>query len=210
MNLKKWSFLFWTTLCVGGAVMLLTGLSMQLFQQELTNFKGPVDIIVNILQLGLSGFMVSVFAQMGFFAYLTLNNIALGIFRKYWQYIQVVITVLVLLDIMFLRTLMGENQSLATDILLGAVMLVIAVVVAYYKARATNSMAFIPSMFFMIVVTYFEMLSALNVSQVATWFVFIPLVTCNAYQILLLHRLLNNNTQSASDQAQSSVITTKS
>lgn len=190
MNMKKWAFLFRTTLYVGGAVMLLTGLSMQLFQQELKNFNGPVDIVLNIVQLVFSGFMVSVFAQMGFFAYLTLHNIALGIFKKSWQYIQILITVFVLLDLMFLRTWLGQERNLLSDILLGIAMLLIAIVVANYKARATNRLAFTPAMFFMIVVSTLEMISVLSVSQAATWFIFIPLVACNAYQMLVLHKLI--------------------
>ena len=205
MNLKKWFFLFWTTLCVGGAVMLLTGLGMQLFQQELSNFKGPVDIIVNILQLGLSGFMISVYAQMGFFAYLTLNYIALGLFKKSWQYIQVVLTVFVLLDLMFLRMLMGQERDVTGDIMLGVTLLIIGITVAWLKVRGTNVSAFIPTLFFMIAVTTIETLSALNVSQIATWFVFIPLVACNAYQILLLHRLLSNSSSSVVQPTQAAI-----
>lgn len=210
MNLKKWSFLFWTTLCVGGAVMLLTGLSMQLFQQELANLKGPVDIIINIFQLGISGLMISVYAQMGFFAYLTLNYIALGFFRKSWQYIQIVVTVFVILDLMFLRTLLGQERDIAADIMLGVTMLVVAIIVSYFKAKATNSRAVIPTLFFMIVGTTVETLSALNVSHMATWFVFIPLVACNAYQILLLHRLLGEKKEESAETLTSPVITAKS
>ncbi len=194
MNLRKWSFLFWTTLCVGGAVMLLTGLSMQLFQQELGNLRGIADVFVNLFQLSISGFMISVYAQMGFFAYLTLNYIALGLFKKGWQYIQVVLTVFVLLDVMFLRTMLGEERDIASDVIIGLAMLAVAIVVTIFKVKGTNRGAFIPTMFFMIVATTIETLSALNVSHMATWFVFIPLVSCNAYQILILHRLLRSNT----------------
>ncbi|WP_244903556.1 KinB-signaling pathway activation protein [Paenibacillus aquistagni] len=188
--MKKWLHLFWTSICVGGGLMLLTGLSIQLFQQELSNMKGAGDILINVLQLIFSGFMISVYAQMGFFAYLTLNYIALGFFKKSWLYIQVIITVFVLLDVMFLRTMLGGNGKLQTDIILGLALLAIAYIVAKFKVRATNKAALIPTMFFMIAGTAVETLSALNISNVATWFVFIPLVACNAHQILILHRLV--------------------
>ncbi|MCG7410549.1 KinB-signaling pathway activation protein [Paenibacillus sp. ACRRX] len=174
--------------------MLLTGLSMQLFQQELGNLRGPVDVVINVFQLAISGFMISVYAQMGFFAYLTLNYIALGLFKKGWQYIQVVLTVFVLLDVMFLRTMLGEERDITSDVIIGVAMLIVAIVVTLFKVKGTNRAAFIPTMFFMIVATTIETLSALNVSHMATWFVFIPLVSCNAYQILILHRLLRSNT----------------
>lgn len=210
MNLKKFSFLFWTTLCVGGAVMLLTGLSMQLFQQELTKLKGPVDILLNIFQLGIIGLTMSVYAQMGFFAYLTLNYIALGFFKKSWQYIQIVITVFVILDLMFLRTLLGQERDILADIILGVVLLVVAIVVTYFKVKGTNTSSIIPTLFFMIVATTIEALSALNISQAATWFVFMPLVSCNAYQILLLHRLVGDKKDKRAEPITASVVTAKS
>lgn len=197
MNLKKWSYLFWTTTCIGGAISLVIGLALQVSQGEMGNFRGPVDILLNVLQLILSGCMISVYSQMGFFAYLTLNYIAVGLFKKGWPYVQAVLTVIALLDLMFLRMLLGDRGEGAAaagggyeDILLGVVVLVFAVVVSYWKVKATNATALIPTLFFMIAITTVETLSALNIGNMATWFVYIPLAICNAYQILMLHRLV--------------------
>ncbi|TQR40734.1 KinB-signaling pathway activation protein [Paenibacillus popilliae] len=195
MNLKKWSYLFWTTTCIGGAISLVIGLALQVFQGEMGNFRGPVDILLNVLQLILSGCMISVYSQMGFFAYLTLNYIAIGLFKKGWPYIQVLLTVIALLDLMFLRMLLGNRPEGVRgggyeDIVLGLVVLVLAVAVSYWKVKATNATALIPTLFFMIAITTVETLSALNIGNMATWFVYIPLAICNAYQILMLHRLV--------------------
>lgn len=195
MNLKKWSYLFWTTTCIGGAISLVIGLALQVFQGEMGNFRGPVDILLNVLQLILSGCMISVYSQMGFFAYLTLNYIAIGLFKKGWPYVQVLLTVIALLDLMFLRMLLGNRPEGVRgggyeDIVLGIVVLVLAVVVSYLKVKATNATALIPTLFFMIAITSVETLSALNIGNMATWFVYIPLAICNAYQILMLHRLV--------------------
>ncbi|SYX86352.1 KinB-signaling pathway activation protein [Paenibacillus alvei] len=195
MNLKKWSYLFWTTTCIGGAISLVIGLALQVFQGEMGNFRGSVDILLNVLQLILSGCMISVYSQMGFFAYLTLNYIAIGLFKKGWPYVQVLLTVIALLDLMFLRMLLGNRPEGVRgggyeDIVLGIVVLVLAVVVSYLKVKATNATALIPTLFFMIAITSVETLSALNIGNTATWFVYIPLAICNAYQILMLHRLV--------------------
>ncbi|MCM3293762.1 KinB-signaling pathway activation protein [Paenibacillus sp. MER 180] len=195
MNLKKWSYLFWTTTCIGGAISLVIGLALQVFQGEMGNFRGPVDILLNVLQLILSGCMISVYSQMGFFAYLTLNYIAIGLFKKGWPYVQVLLTVIALLDLMFLRMLLGNRPEGVRgggyeDIVLGLVVLVLAVAVSYWKVKATNAKALIPTLFFMIAITTVETLSALNIGNMATWFVYIPLAICNAYQILMLHRLV--------------------
>ncbi|MGG3841179.1 KinB-signaling pathway activation protein [Paenibacillus thiaminolyticus] len=195
MTLKKWFYLFWTTLLIGGGITLVMGLSLQIIQGEFQNFNGPIDGVLNVVQLILSGFTVSVYSQMGFFAYLTLNFIAIGLFRKTWPYIQVVLTVIALLDLMFLRMLLADNTSqrggdAMNDILLGLAVLAVALIVGYFKVKATNRTAFIPTLFFMIAITTVETLSALNISGIATWYVYLPLAACNAYQVLMLNRIL--------------------
>ncbi|CAH8773174.1 KinB-signaling pathway activation protein [Paenibacillus dendritiformis] len=195
MTLKKWFYLFWTTLLIGGGITLVMGLSLQIIQGEFQNFNGPMDGVLNVVQLILSGFTVSVYSQMGFFAYLTLNFIAIGLFKKTWPYIQVVLTVIALLDLMFLRMLLADNTSqrggdAMNDILLGVAVLAVALIVGYFKVKATNRTAFIPTLFFMIAITTVETLSALNISGIATWYVYLPLAACNAYQVLMLNRIL--------------------
>ncbi|BFH11788.1 KinB-signaling pathway activation protein [Paenibacillus melissococcoides] len=195
MTLKKWFYLFWTTLLIGGGITLVMGLSLQIIQGEFQNFNGPMDGVLNVVQLILSGFTVSVYSQMGFFAYLTLNFIAIGLFKKTWPYIQVVLTVIALLDLMFLRMLLADNGSqrggdAMNDILLGLAVLAVALIVGYFKVNATNRTAFIPTLFFMIAITTVETLSALNISGIATWYVYLPLAACNAYQVLMLNRIL--------------------
>lgn len=195
MTLKKWFYLFWTTLLIGGGITLVMGLSLQIIQGEFKNFNGPMDGVLNVVQLILSGFTVSVYSQMGFFAYLTLNFIAIGLFRKTWPYIQVALTVIALLDLMFLRMLLADNGTqrggdAMNDILLGLAVLAVALIVGYFKVKATNRTAFIPTLFFMIAITTVETLSALNISGIATWYVYLPLAACNAYQVLMLNRIL--------------------
>ncbi|BFH71022.1 MAG: KinB-signaling pathway activation protein [Paenibacillus dendritiformis] len=195
MTLKKWFYLFWTTLLIGGGITLVMGLSLQIIQGEFQNFNGPMDGVLNVVQLILSGFTVSVYSQMGFFAYLTLNFIAIGLFRKTWPYIQVALTVIALLDLMFLRMLLADNGTqrggdAMNDILLGLAVLAVALIVGYFKVKATNRTAFIPTLFFMIAITTVETLSALNISGIATWYVYLPLAACNAYQVLMLNRIL--------------------
>ncbi|WP_042227058.1 KinB-signaling pathway activation protein [Paenibacillus popilliae] len=195
MTLKKWFYLFWTTLLIGGGITLVMGLSLQFIQGEFQNFNGLMDGVLNVVQLILSGFTISVYSQMGFFAYLTLNFIAIGLFKKTWTYIQVVLTVIALLDLMFLRMLLADNRSqrggdAMNDILLGLAMLAVALIVGHFKVKASNRTAFIPTLFFMIAITTVETLSVLNISRIAAWYVYLPLTACNAYQVLMLNRIL--------------------
>lgn len=190
MNLKRWLHLFWTTLVVGAAGSLVIGLVLQL--TDTMKLNGTADLFVNIgLLLGV-GVMVSVYSQMGFFAYMMVNYMGTGVFsRRTWQYIQLVLTALALFELMFLRIFVGGNKSSYSDVVLGGIILVVAIAVAYFKARMTNGSAWIPTLFFMIAVTIVETIGVLKieVDQATAWIAG-PLIACNAYQILILHRVL--------------------
>jgi len=190
LNLKRWLHLFWTTLVVGAAGSLVIGLVLQL--TDTMKLNGTADLFVNIgLLLGV-GVMVSVYSQMGFFAYMMVNYMGTGVFsRRTWQYIQLVLTALALFELMFLRIFVGGNKSSYSDVVLGGIILVVAIAVAYFKARMTNGSAWIPTLFFMIAVTIVETIGVLKieVDQATVWIAG-PLIACNAYQILILHRVL--------------------
>lgn len=190
MNLKRWLYLFWTTLVVGAAGSLIVGLLLQ--WTSTVELKGTADFLVNVgILLGV-GIMVSVYSQMGFFAYMMVNYMGTGVFsRRTWLYVQIVLTALALLELMFFRTFVGGESRGTSDMVLGLILLAIAVAVAYFKARMTNATAWVPTLFFMIAVTIVETVGVLKigVDQATVW-IAAPLIACNAYQILILHRIL--------------------
>ncbi|WP_342552954.1 KinB-signaling pathway activation protein [Paenibacillus sp. FSL R7-0652] len=190
MNLRRWFFLFWTALLIGAAGALGTGLIMMLVNGEKTN--GIADFMLYLLILFGSGVMISVYSQMGFFAYLILNYMGKGVFPKRgWQVVQIVLTVLALLDVMFLRLFVGGGRERLSDIVLGLIILAAAVVTAYVKVKQTHISALVPTLFFMIAVTAVETIGVLRIDvNAATIFIVIPLLLCNAYQMLILHKLV--------------------
>ncbi|MNI63113.1 hypothetical protein D3C73_1184610 [compost metagenome] len=136
--------------------------------------------------------MVSVYSQMGFFAYMMINYMGTGVFRRRtWQYIQIVLTTLALLELMFFRVFVGGEKAGISDMVLAIIILVIASGVAYFKVKMTNASAWIPTLFFMIAVTIVETVGVLKigVNEATVWIVG-PHIACNAYQILILHRIL--------------------
>ncbi|WP_145053317.1 KinB-signaling pathway activation protein [Paenibacillus xylanexedens] len=191
MNLRKWFFLFWTALLIGAVGSLITGLTMMLLNGEKTN--GMADFMLYLLILFGSGIMISVYSQMGFFAYLILNYMGKGVFPKRgWQIVQIILTVLALLDVMFLRLFVGEGREPISDIVLGLIILAAAIVTAYVKVKQTNISALVPTLFFMIAVTAVETIGVLRIdSNAATIFIVVPLLMCNAYQMLILHKLVD-------------------
>ncbi|MBU5674180.1 KinB-signaling pathway activation protein [Paenibacillus brevis] len=190
MNLKNWMYLFWTTLAVGAAGSLIVGLLMQ--WTDTLDMNGATDILVNIAVLLGVGAMVSVYSQMGFFAYLMLNYMGNGVFsRRTWQYIQLGLALLAWLELMFFRLFVGREGKGSSDIIFGVILLVIAVGVGYFKVKMTHSSAWIPTLFFMTAFTILEIVGVLKIGvDQATLWIAAPLIACNAYQILILHRVL--------------------
>ncbi|GAB6927382.1 KinB signaling pathway activation protein KbaA [Paenibacillus sp. JCM 10914] len=197
MSLRKWAKLFLKTLLVGAIGAVIVGLGLQLFNGAI-EFTGTADLLLYPLILLGYGALVSVYSQMGFFAYLTLNYMGIGIFkRRTWQYIQIGLSVLALFELMFFRTFVGGNESLGHDLTLGIGILIVAIVVAYFKAKSTNASAWIPTIFFMIAVTTVEIIGVLSIGERnATLFIIIPLLICNAYQILTLHKVTQDEKKS--------------
>lgn len=193
MSLRKWGNLFWKTLLIGSAASIVAGILLQFGTGKII-FKGPSDYLVYFVILFGYGLLTSVYSQMGFFAYLILNYMANGVFsRKTWQYIQMVLTVLALLELLFFRTIVGGQSDKWSDLILGLSILIVSIGVAYFKAKWTNPSAWIPTLFFMIAITIVETVGGLRIGvNTATAFIVIPLMSCNAYQILILHRVVQN------------------
>lgn len=197
MSLRKWARLFWKTVLVGAVGAVIAGLILQ-FSTGSIQFKGAVDMLIYPVILLGYGALVSVYSQLGFFAYLTLNYMGIGVFkRKTWEYMQIALSALALLELMFFRTFVGGEQNLTWDLTLGIGILITAVIVTYFKVKYTNIMALIPTMFFMLAVTILEIIGVLKIGvNNATVFIIIPLLACNAYQILTLHKVTRDEKKS--------------
>lgn len=191
MTLKKWWYMFWTTLVIGGLASLLTALLMEgsiMFSDGITN------LLYGIIGSFATGLLLSLASQAGFFGYLTVNQLGLTIFRRrdIWGLVQVMLIIVVFADFVYLRyqnfAQPGENWM--SFVWLPLSLLIIAIVVGYYKMKKTNRYAFIPAVFFMFVITALEWWPALkgNVLQ-SMIFMIIPLLACNIWQLNVIHRL---------------------
>lgn len=193
LNSRNWVRLFVSTLLIGAAAGMITGLIV-----EAKLYKDFVDFLaLGIWLFGVSC-IFSLISQMGFFAYLTIHRFGLGIFRsiKLWNAVQIVLIAFVLFDLVYLRyTAFAEKgDSLAPYFIPAAILTVIGLAIAYLKQRETNREAFIPALFFMVVVTTIEWFPVLKANDFE-WvtIMFVALVVSNAWQIMLLHRLNANS-----------------
>ncbi len=181
---------------MGALSALAAGMYLQLTDREF-QVPGLAGIGFNMLVMLMAGMMISVLSQMGFFAYLTLHYIGLGLFKNkiYWNTIQIILIAIVLFDTVYLRYLKYAEQGAgaASFLPLPAIILAVSLMVSYLKIKATNRSAWIPTLFFMVVATTMEAIPALNLDQPNPGLVFLMvtiLLCCNAWQILMLHKLV--------------------
>jgi KinB signaling pathway activation protein len=191
------------TLIIGGLTTAVVGFIVRWseFQPYFTEFK-ILDILTTFIWLIGMGFLFSVVSQLGFFAYLTVHRFGLGIFKsiRLWNAVQVVLLLFGLFDLIYLRYVNFANSGDSILPYFGPalILLVVGVVVAWYKMKMTNREAFIPALFVMIVVTLVEWVPALKVNDKSwLYLMMFGLLACNAYQLLILHKL---NAQSQVDR----------
>ncbi|PEB09678.1 KinB-signaling pathway activation protein [Bacillus thuringiensis] len=203
MNSRKWVRLFLTTLFLGGISTVIIGfvLEWDRYNEFLQNFDVKEILAVSFWLMGV-GFIFSVISQMGFFAYLTIHRFGLGMFRSssLWNAVQLFFIAFVLFDFVYLRSVLIANGeiSLGNNILVAGILFVLGAIVAYVKSKETNKKAFVPALFFMVVVTILEWVPALRINDTDwLYLMVIPLLLCNAYQLLVLHRLIGKTSKSA-------------
>lgn len=192
-----------TTLVIGGLTTAIVGFIVRWseFQPYFTEFK-IMDILSTMIWLIGMGFLFSLVSQLGFFAYLTVHRFGLGIFKTVglWNSVQVVLILFGLFDLIYLRY---ENFAHSGDSIIpyfgpAIILLVIGLIAAWYKMKMTNREAFIPALFVMTVVTLVEWVPALKVDDRSWLYLMLfGLLACNAYQLLILHKL---NAQSVQDR----------
>lgn len=192
MNSRHLVRLFFSTLLIGGITAGIVGFLVRwdefkpLF--EAGDFVGILTTFIWLLGVGL---IFSVISQMGFFAYLTIHRFGIGIFKNLWNAVQITIIGFVLFDLVYLRYIaFGEGGSLVPYIGLAGLLLAIGLVTAFIKMKQTNKHAFVPALFFMTVFTVLQWVPVLvENNQGWLYFMLWPLLVCNSYQLLSLHKI---------------------
>ncbi|CAH0347551.1 KinB-signaling pathway activation protein [Bacillus sp. CECT 9360] len=200
MNSRNIVRLFMTTLLVGGVTAGIVGFiaRWEQFAPLFTSFDLGEIVSTFIWMFGV-GLIFSVISQAGYFAYLTIHRFGLGIFKsvKLWNAVQIMIILFVLFDLVYLRFVtFADGEGIGSYLALALFLLVVGLVTAYVKMKQTNKQAFIPALFFMTVVTTLEWVPVLRVNN-EDWlyFMLFPLLACNAYQLLILNKLIERSKQ---------------
>ncbi|MBD3108595.1 KinB-signaling pathway activation protein [Bacillus sp. AGMB 02131] len=192
MNSRQLVRLFFSTLLIGGVSAGIVGFLVRWEQFDPLFEAGNVmEILSTFVWLMGVGLIFSVISQMSFFAYLTIHRFGISIFKNMWSGVQIVLIVFVLFDLIYLRyNAFNEGEGLMPYIGLAGLVLAVGLLVAYVKMKQTNSQAFIPALFFMTVFTVLQWVPVL-VENDQGWLYFMlwPLLICNSYQLLTLHKI---------------------
>lgn len=184
------------TMLIGGGVTAVASLFIRwdFFQPYLVagNF---VEFIAALAWMVLLGFTMSVIAQAGFFAYLTLHQVGVGIFKTLtlWNWVQMLLILVVLLDLIIFRFAPDANSAGDWAFYIGLLLVLVgaAIATAIKKVKMTGKKhVLISAVFFMIVITSLEWIIALmgrqdNINVYVALLLF-PLLATNAYQLLML------------------------
>nr|WP_275695597.1 KinB-signaling pathway activation protein [Fredinandcohnia sp. SECRCQ15] len=192
---RNWVRLFLSTLLIGAVSTIIVGFAVKWNEyKDLFLASDIIEILLVVLWLIGVGFIFSIISQMGFFAYLTIHRFGLGLFKRVWNPVQIVLIAFVFFDLVYFRyQFFGkEGDSITPYLIIAIVILIFGLIIAYIKSKQTNKGAFIPALFFMYVVSIVEWMPAIQVNE-NSWFylMLFPLLICNAYQLLILHKILN-------------------
>ncbi|WP_413364052.1 KinB-signaling pathway activation protein [Lysinibacillus sp. 3P01SB] len=196
MTIRNWIKFFVMTMLIGGGVTAVASLFIRwdFFQPYLAAGEF-VEFIAALAWMVLLGFTMSVIAQAGFFAYLTLHQVGVGVFKTLtlWNWVQMLLIIVVLFDLIIFR--FAPDAESAGDWLFYIGLLIVlvgaAIATAIKKVKMTGKKhVLISSMFFMIVITSLEWIIALmgrqdNINIYVALLLF-PLLAVNAYQLLML------------------------
>ncbi|WP_102029448.1 KinB-signaling pathway activation protein [Salirhabdus sp. Marseille-P4669] len=192
MTSRNWVRLFTRTLLLGAIVAILMSFFVKSssYSANLSPFD-TWEIFGLLIWFAGIGFLFSIVSQTGFFAYLVLNQIGLGVFKGYWPTVQIGLIAFALFDLVYFPfKAAGEGASIFPYLITAFVIFAFGYVVSYIKARETNKRAFVPALFFMVVITIIEWVPVLRTGD-ADWMLLMiaPLLACNTYQLLVLHKI---------------------
>lgn len=193
--MARWFFLFVSTLLLGGLSVVLVELAFNL--HGITRIDTTlVDILVSMVWFFAMGMTFGTISQMALFSYLMLHRLGLGLFKSHrlWNRAQVVLIAFTFFDLVYFRYVFyaQAGETWLDFMILPTLLLLGSLPVAYIKAKETKSGVFIPTLFFMFVITTIASIPALVLGQNDTDWIILMVVSiflCHTWQILMLHRL---------------------
>lgn len=182
---------YFTTLLIG--TVISTVISLILEYENVTSylFTGNIgEFLAGLVWFITFGLLIATISQVAFFIYLFIHPLGMGIFKRFWPYVQLLLIMYAIFDLFYFRFYeVGVDEGFVWGFMwIPILMIAVGIVVARYKnnqIKETN--VFIPSLFFMIFITAVTMIPFVVVEDTSWIFrsVFAILVM-NAYQLIKL------------------------
>lgn len=212
MNIRKLIKYLFNTFIIGGAAGLF--ISFFIKWDDYTAQFNPFNVMeilgLVLFFIGL-GLTFSVISMTGYFAYLYIHRFGISLFRSFWPMVQMLLIAFVLFDLVYFPY-KADGELNIYLLILGVILFYLyAWLIAKLKAKETNKSAFIPALFFMVVVTTIEWTPALLAGgEDYIWLMLAPLLICNTYLLIGSHRIANKvDGKSAKDPAKKEVVPVK-
>jgi len=192
VNSRKIVNMFLRTLLLGAVVGFVTSffVNWREYSAVLRPFDGFELFGLVLFFIGLA-LVFTVVSLTGFFAYLFIHRFGQGFFRSFWPMVQVLLILFAIFDLIYFSYRAGKGEiSLIFYIVMTIVIVLFSLFIARIKVNQTNRTAFIPTMFFMIVVTALELSLVLRAADVQYIILMLtPVLAANGYQIIALHEV---------------------
>jgi KinB signaling pathway activation protein len=194
VNARKLTYLMGTTFLWGGLAGLITGIILSFQDPKLSDWDFSDWMIGTIGWFG-GGLIFSALSLLGFFAFLMINQLGLGLLKgpRLWGIFLIILMLVTFYDVVEIRyaQFAQEGESYYSYFILPLIILVWGILVAYRKMKETNKNAFIPALFFMFTITILELVPAMRQNNLKSILdMGIPLIVANSWQILTLHKLI--------------------
>lgn len=184
---------YFVTLLIGAVIT--TAISLVTEYDSVTRylFEGQFgDFFAGFIFLIGYGLLIATVSQVVFYIYLFIHPLGMGIFRKAWPYIQLLLIMYAVFDLVYLRF-----RQLGTDwafVWIPIIIVIAGIGFAYYKNKISASNVFISSLFFMIFMTSLTLLPFISVEDTAWIYrsVFTVILT-NAYQLIRLPKYIEDS-----------------
>lgn len=213
MTIRNWLKFFSMSLLIGGAVTALVSLILQWndFYKPFYLAGDWKNIIVGFIWFVGLGFTMSVVVQAGYFAYLTIHQIGVNIFRSLtlWNWVQLLLIFITIVDIIVFR-FKPSAKGLGDWLLYSGLLILlvgVALFTAFQKVKLTGKKhVFISALFFMVVGSSLEWLIALwvktsNADMFVALLIF-PILSVNMYQLLILPKYNEKSNEDIEKRAQ--------
>lgn len=183
------------TLLIGTIISTVISLFVEYENVTSYLFRGEVgEFLAGLVWFITFGLLIATISQVVYFVYLFIHPLGVGIFRRFWPYVQLLLIMYAMFDMFYLRFYQVgmDTGHMLNYMIIPVVILAAGLLVARYKVKITGDKnIFIPSLFFMVVMTSITMIPFIFVED-TSWIArsVYAIVVMNAFQLIMMPKYI--------------------